>query len=121
MSQSIHQEIVLAASPARVYAALTDAAEFARATGAPAEIGASEGSAFSNFGGMIHGRSVELVPSTRVVQAWRVKAWEAGLYSTVRFELGRRGRRHAQRQPRPRRLPREHAGAPRRGMAQELM
>jgi len=39
------------------------------------------------FGGMIHGRHVELVPGERLVQAWRVKLWPEGEYSMVRFEL----------------------------------
>lgn len=84
----IHHEATLSASPARVYAALTDAAAFTKMTaGKPAEIGAGEGAAFSLFGGMIHGRHIELVPGERVVQAWRVKLWEPGAYSVVRFAL----------------------------------
>jgi uncharacterized protein YndB with AHSA1/START domain len=88
MSNSIHQEVVLEASPARVYQALTDAEQFTRMSGgAPAEIEARAGGAFSCFGGMILGRNVECVASERVVQAWRVKLWEPGIYSVVRFEL----------------------------------
>jgi activator of HSP90 ATPase len=83
----IHQEVVLPASPARVYAALTSSAEFTAATGRAAEIGAGEGAAFSLFGGMIHGRHVELAPGARVVQAWRVKMWEPGMYSLVKFTV----------------------------------
>ena len=39
------------------------------------------------FGGLIEGRTVELAPNQRIVQAWRPASWEAGLYSLVRFEL----------------------------------
>ena len=42
---------------------------------------------FSLFGGYIVGRSLELVPGKRVVQAWRAAQWEEGVYSIVRFEL----------------------------------
>ena len=56
-------------------------------TGAPAQIDARDGGAFSCFGGMITGRNVELVPGQRVVQAWRAGNWDAGVYSIVRFEL----------------------------------
>ncbi len=85
---TIHHEIVLPAPPARLYRALTDAAEFsAMSGGAPASIDARDGGEFSCFGGMIHGRVVECVPGERLVQAWRVKAWSPGLYSIVRFEL----------------------------------
>jgi uncharacterized protein YndB with AHSA1/START domain len=85
---SIHQEVVLPAPPERVYAALTDGAQFTKATGGRvAEIATAEGGTFSLFGGAIHGRHIELVPGARVVQAWRVKMWEPGVFSLVRFSL----------------------------------
>lgn len=85
---SIHQEVVIPASPDRVFAALTSGAQFTEVTGGrPAEIAADDGGAFSLFGGAIYGRNVELVPGARVVQAWRVKMWEPGVYSLVRFTL----------------------------------
>jgi activator of HSP90 ATPase len=90
---AIHQEIVLSASPDRVYAVLTTGAQFSKATGgAPAEIASTEGGAFSQFGGAIHGRHIELVPAERVVQAWRTKMWEPGSYSLVRFTLAPDGK-----------------------------
>jgi uncharacterized protein YndB with AHSA1/START domain len=89
---SIHQEVVLPASPDRVFAALTSSAQFTEATGGrAAEIATDAGGTFSLFGGAIHGRHVELVPNTRVVQAWRVKMWDAGVYSLVRFTLAAEG------------------------------
>ena len=89
---SIHQEVVLPASPARVFAALTTGAQFTEATGGrAAEIADPDGGAFSLFGGAIHGRQIELVPGARVVQAWRVKMWEPGLFSIVRFTLAAEG------------------------------
>jgi len=85
---SIHQEVIFKATPQRVYAALTEAAQFSKMSdGAPADIASEPGGAFSCFGGMIGGRNVELLPGRRVVQAWRVKMWEEGVYSIVRFEL----------------------------------
>ncbi len=89
----IHQEQVFAkVAPARVFEALTDSKKFsAMSGGAPTEIDAKSGGAFSCFGGMILGRTIELVPGQRLVQAWRVKAWEPGQYSLVRFELKQEG------------------------------
>ena len=84
---NIHQEIKLCAAPAKVYRSLVDSSAFSELTGAPASGDASEGAAFSAFGGHIAGRHVELVPNQRIVQAWRPKAWPAGLYSIARFEL----------------------------------
>ena len=84
----IHQEIVIAASPDRVYAVLTNGELFAKMSGgAPADIAAVDGGPFSLFGGHITGRNIELVPGSRVVQAWRAKTWPAGVYSIARFEL----------------------------------
>jgi len=89
---SIHQEVTLPASPERIYAVLTDGKLFTAATGnRAAEIAANEGGTFSLFGGAIRGRHVELVPNERVVQAWRVDAWPAGVYSLVHFELRKDG------------------------------
>ncbi len=88
---SIHQEDDFAAPPHRVYAALTDEKEFAAFTGAPAKIGAGEGGAFSLFGGAIVGRTIELAPDRRVVQAWRDSAWGPGVYSVAKFELSAAG------------------------------
>ena len=92
MSQStqpvIHQEISFKASPKRVFEALTKSKQFSEMTGgAPAEIGALSGAAFSCFGGMITGYNLELVPNQLLVQAWRAGNWNAGVFSIARFEL----------------------------------
>ena len=86
MSQ-IHQEISIAATPARVYRALIDAKEFALLSGAPAQISAEEGGEFICFGTFITGRQIELIEGQRIVQAWRVFNWEPGHYSMVHLEL----------------------------------
>jgi activator of HSP90 ATPase len=92
MPASIHQEVVFKASPDRVYEVLTNASLFSNMSGgAPAEIAPEPGGAFSCFGGMIEGRNIELLTNQRVVQAWRVKSWGAGLYSIAKFELEEHG------------------------------
>jgi activator of HSP90 ATPase len=90
-STSIHQEIDLKGSPQRVYEALLDSKQFSAFTGAPAEIHREAGGTFSCFGGVIVGRNVELVPSRRIVQAWRSGGWPDGFYSIVKFELTQQG------------------------------
>jgi activator of HSP90 ATPase len=87
MSNPIRLQVDIAASPDQVYQALLDARRFSAFTGAPAEIDASPGGAFSCFGGVIIGRNVELLPNRRIVQAWRVAMWPDGRYSIVTFEL----------------------------------
>ena len=96
-SEAIHQEITLSASAARVYAALTDAPQFTKLmafgsmkTAPPAEIARDVGGTFSLFAGHIIGRQLELVPNQRIVQAWRVVDWPAGVYSVARFEISDR-------------------------------
>jgi activator of HSP90 ATPase len=95
---------VIPASRKRVYAALTDARQFNEVTKivaatdpaisvehSPTVISADVGGAFSLFGGIIVGRHLELVPDTRLVQAWRVAYWAPGIYSIVRFDLVEQG------------------------------
>lgn len=92
MADRIHQEIVVASPPGRVYEALTDGAQFSQLSGgAPAEIDAAPGGAFSCFGGMIRGRTIEAAPGRLLIQAWRAESWDPGVYSIVRFELTAEG------------------------------
>ncbi len=88
---AIHQEITIKSSPAKIYSALTTSKEFSEVTGAPADIAADEGGAFSCFGGQITGRNVELNENKMIVQAWRVGGWPEGVYSIVRFTLDNAG------------------------------
>jgi len=83
----IRQEITFAAPPAKVYEALTRSAGHAAFTGAPAEISADEGGAFSAYGGNVLGRNIELVPNKRIVQAWRAGSWPEGVFSIARYDL----------------------------------
>ena len=87
----LHQEIDIQASTQRIYDALLDSKQFATLTGMRAEISREAGGAFSTFGGLIVGRTVELVPNQRIVQAWRPANWDSGLYSIVKFELKGQG------------------------------
>jgi activator of HSP90 ATPase len=92
MSKAIHQEIEFKANPKQVYDALLDAKQFSQLSGgAPAEIDAKAGGAFSCFGGMITGRNVELKSAQRIVQAWRAGNWPEGEYSIAHFELTAHG------------------------------
>jgi uncharacterized protein YndB with AHSA1/START domain len=91
---SIEQHVTFEVPAQRVYEALTQSSLFSAFTGgAPAQIDAQAGGAFSCFGGMINGRNVELVPGRRLVQAWRAGNWDEGVYSIVRFDLLSEGQR----------------------------
>jgi uncharacterized protein YndB with AHSA1/START domain len=97
-AEVIHQEISVNASPAKVYAALTDPVQFTHMTtfsmvkdAPPAVIARSVGGSFSLFGGHITGRHIEMVPGKLLVQAWRAADWPEGVFSIVRFELKAQG------------------------------
>ncbi len=84
---SIHYEIDFQPSPKRLYEAILDQKQFAAFSGLPATIDRTPGGAFTQFGGLIVGRNIELVPDQRIVQAWRPTHWDSGIYSIVHFEF----------------------------------
>jgi len=87
-AESIHQQVMFKLPPDRIYAALLDEKQFsAMSGGLAARIDPHEGGAFSLFGDQITGRTIQLVPNTRIVQAWRSGSWDAGVFSIARFEL----------------------------------
>ena len=96
---SIHQEIYFNVTPHQVYQALLSSEQFSAFTKksfdmftiASAEIDAKEGGFFSVFDKHIVGRIVELVPDKRIVEAWRVVDWPAGIYSIAKFEFKNSG------------------------------
>jgi len=102
-AESIHQEPLIAARRDRIYAALTDAAQFEQLTRFsdavktmppqhdPARIEPRAGGPFALFGGYISGRFIELVANELVVQAWRVGNWNRGVYSIASFQLHEQG------------------------------
>jgi activator of HSP90 ATPase len=88
---SLHQENEIKATPQRIYDALLSSKDFTKFSGLAAEIDPKVGGAFSMFGGLIIGVTVELIPGHRIVQAWRPAAWDPGVYSSARFELRPQG------------------------------
>ena len=84
---AIHYEIDFHPSPQRLYEAILDQKQFAAFSGLAATIDPVPGGAFSQFGGLIVGRTIELVPNQRIVQAWRPSHWDPGIYSIVHFEF----------------------------------
>ena len=98
-AESIHQEVAFSAPCRRVYASLTDAAQFQKVEELSlamhnhdvgshlAAISRVPGGAFSLFGAYIVGRQLELVDNQRIVQAWRVANWDPGIFSIVRFVM----------------------------------
>ena len=83
------------APPAKVYEALTNSNVHSQFTGAPADIDAKVGGAWSAYGGKISGQNIELVPGVRIVQTWRAGNWPAGSHTLVRLELSPEGKRYS--------------------------
>ena len=92
---TIHQEVNFSLSQQRLYEALLSSKQFSDCTkksfgnftARSANIDSIVGGAFSLFDGHIIGRILELVPNQRIVEAWRVVDWPAGVYSIARFEF----------------------------------
>lgn len=85
---NIHEDIRFDAKAEALYNVLLDSKQFSEMTGgAPADITPEAGGSFSCFGGMIEGRTIELIPNERIVQAWRAGNWDSGVYSIVKFEF----------------------------------
>jgi activator of HSP90 ATPase len=92
---TIHQEIGFKASPNQLYETLISSKAFSDCTkksfpsfsATSAKIDSVVGGTFSVFDGHIIGRILELVPNERIVEAWRVVDWPAGIYSIARVEI----------------------------------
>ena len=63
--------VVLPAKPAAIYRAWLSTTEHSDMTGSPAQIEPRVGGRFSAWDGYISGRTLELDPNRRIVQAWR--------------------------------------------------
>lgn len=95
----IHQESDFSVSPQQVYQTLLSSKKFSECTkksfpgfsDTSAVIDPVVGGAFSVFDGHIIGIFIELVPGQRIVEAWRVVDWPAGVYSVAKFELKSQG------------------------------
>ena len=90
MNKTIRQTVVIAAPPKAVFGALVNEKRHTAFTGSKAVTSPKAGGAFSCYGGYIKGFNLELIPGKRIVQAWRSRNWEAGVYSVVTFSLTRR-------------------------------
>jgi activator of HSP90 ATPase len=96
---TIRQSAYFKVPPERVYGILLSSAEFSASTkksfdmftATSANIDPVVGGVFSLFDGHITGRILELVPNQRIVEAWRVVDWPAGVWSIARFDLSAEG------------------------------
>lgn len=73
--RTIRQSYEIQASASQVFKALTTPSIIEKWSGAPAEMQALPGAAFSLWGGQIIGKNLEVVPDKKLVQEWRESSW----------------------------------------------
>lgn len=66
---------------------LMDSKKHSDITGAPASISRRAGGKFTAYAGSLEGVNLELVPDTKIVQAWRADDWPAGHFSRAVFSF----------------------------------
>ncbi len=86
-TKTLHQSVLLNATPHEVYEALMDSRKHAKFTDGKASISRKVGGKFSTFDGYAEGKNLELVPDEKIVQTWRAADWPDGHYSTITFKL----------------------------------
>ncbi len=87
--KSLHESVVLNATPQEVYDVLMDSEKHAELIESDAEIENKVGGKFSLWEGGIVGEYVELEPGAKIVQTWRANQdnWPDGHFSKLTFEM----------------------------------
>jgi activator of HSP90 ATPase len=78
MSESLHLSTTLPATPQKIYQAWMNSEEHAAFTGSPAQVDPLVGGKFTAWDGYIMGKTLELEPYTRILQAWRTTEFPDG-------------------------------------------
>jgi len=78
MPDSFEVSALLPADPQAVYRAWLDSAEHSAFTGGQAEVEPRVGGQFTAWDGYIAGRTLELDPGRRILQAWRTTEFPEG-------------------------------------------
>jgi uncharacterized protein YndB with AHSA1/START domain len=78
MLESFEVSTVLPADPERIYKAWLDGREHGEFTGGAAEVDPRVGGRFTAWDGYIEGKTLELEPFRRIVQAWRSSEFPEG-------------------------------------------
>jgi uncharacterized protein YndB with AHSA1/START domain len=78
MDESLEVSTILPASPQQVYLAWLDSSEHGAFTGSTAEIDPQVGGKFTAWDGYIQGKTLEVEPYSRILQAWRTDDFPPG-------------------------------------------
>ena len=96
MTMSFEMATLLPAAPERVYNAWLSADEHSAFTGSPATVDPTVGGAFTAWDGYISGTTLEMTPTSRIVQAWRSTDFPESAPDSrleIRFEAAPEGTR----------------------------
>jgi activator of HSP90 ATPase len=83
MPRTIEQNIALPASAEKLFDMYMSPETHEAITGSPVIIGSKAGSRFKAFNGMIHGRTLMVVPNYMIVQSWRGKNWQTDEFDSI--------------------------------------
>ncbi|HXY54212.1 MAG TPA: SRPBCC domain-containing protein [Nitrospirota bacterium] len=78
MLKTIQQTVTLPAPAEKLFDMYLSPRAHGAITGGPVTISRTPGSRFRAFGGMITGRTLQVVPKRLIIQSWRGKDWKAG-------------------------------------------
>jgi uncharacterized protein YndB with AHSA1/START domain len=82
-TRSIHQKIIVRASPDDVYDAFMDPEKHADFTEDKASGSEEVGGKYSAYGGYISAKNIELVRGRRIVQEWTTSEWPNGARPSI--------------------------------------
>ena len=86
-TKTIHQSVIIKASPHQIYEMLMDSKKHSQIIGDEAKISREIGGRIEAWGDYVDGVNLELVPDQKIVQKWRASDWPEGHYSMATFEL----------------------------------
>ena len=92
MCRPVHHEVEFDASPRELYAAYLDSRRHARITGQSAKMSRKVGGKFTAGDTYISGYNLDLLPSKRIVQAWRASEWPDGAFSVLSLTFEKKGK-----------------------------
>ena len=78
MLKTIQKTVTLPAPAEKLFDMYLSPRAHGAITGGPVPINRTPGSRFRAFGGMITGRTLQVVPKRLIIQSWRGKAWKYG-------------------------------------------
>jgi uncharacterized protein YndB with AHSA1/START domain len=87
MCKTIRHKVRFKAPPETIYDILADSRRRSEVTGREAVLSDKVGGTFSTDAGQVTGVNVDLVPGSRMVQAWRRRDFPEGIYSMAAITL----------------------------------